>query len=485
MKKIGLYGYGAFGKTASESFRFWWGGEYEVTAVFDRDLAGEADRFWNLRILSPDAVKEEYSQGTFEAVMVCILAQKIRQPIEEMLTDLGIPLFLPGSVEDFADPESFPQEEDAEISVSRDKYSFHIYKNMLGAVGGSARPEMLFLFDENGRLNAENYKKQPEEFKHSLLSYPFRLRDPLPEKVYMDGSWCALTKPYSGNYWHFTFDMADSVYLMEAAGYKGKYIFRDKPFARELLQIMGVSPDRLVSTEELDCRKVYVFERLYQLGLTRPRELEYSMEVLHEMAEFVKARLKRDESSPKKIYVKRVGIRKLLNGDDIAEKNGFTVIIPEQYSVREQIELFYNADIVICPHGANVTNCLYMRKDAVLAEIFSDRWHTVINADICRTNGVHYLQIVGKACKSGPMDMYEDYTVGEDEFQRLIEDAEEIAGGNMKKIALYGYGNFGRRMAESFRYWWGDKYIVTAILMRIRPEIRIGSGISRFRTPEK
>ena len=40
MKRIALYGYGTYGKRASESFRFFWRGDPAVTAIFDRPPTG-------------------------------------------------------------------------------------------------------------------------------------------------------------------------------------------------------------------------------------------------------------------------------------------------------------------------------------------------------------------------------------------------------------------------------------------------------------
>ena len=433
MKKIALYGYGVFGKRTSESFRFYWGGEYEVTAIFDMNQAGGEDSFWHLRIQTPEKIKEEYRKGVFEAVMVCIARREIRKSVCQMITDLGVPLFSPGSPNDFAAPEHFRMDNETGISVCRDGYSFHVFKNMLCAAGDGDKTQYIYLFDEQGKLYIENYIKYIHDYQSYLTDYPFRLKDPLPEKVFMEGAWCVIVKSYPGNYWHFTFETADCVYLLEKAGFKGKYICNEDVSSRDLLLIMGISPDRLLSAGELENHKVYVFERLFSINHVGLRPMKCSCDVLPELAEFIRGKLKRNEDSPKKLYVKRVGARKLLNGDEIAEKNGFTTIIPENYNLRDEIELFYNADIVICPHGANSTNHLYMRKGTVFMEIFSDRWYMDINSDICEANGVHYLELIGKACISGPKDRFADFTVDETVFQRMIDKAEHIIAAEKTK----------------------------------------------------
>ena len=427
MKKIGLYGYGKFGKNVAESFRLFWGNEYGVTAIFDKALYGATDPFWNLNILEPGQIKHEYEQGQFESVMVCIYDRNTQMSLCKMIEDMGIPVFFPGNEADFADPKCFLQDKEPEIIVSEEKYSFHVYRNIFAAVA-DFQSNMLFLFDDQGNINIDNYKKYYDYFKPYLLSYPFRLREPLPEREYVKGSYCNLVKTYPYNYGHFSLEIADGIYLMETAGYKGKYIYYDTSFSRELLKLMDISSNRLIRVQDLEIHKVYVFEKMYDINHNGLGPLEYSDKVLPKMADLIKKKLIRKHGYPKKIYVKRVGVRKLLNGDSIALKNGFSIIIPEEHSVLDQMTLFYNADIVLCPHGANSTNFLYMHKGAVFVELFSDQWFFNINSKICEANGVHYLHLVGKASYNNDLpDREKDYTVDEDALFYLIKKAEAIA----------------------------------------------------------
>lgn len=428
MKKIALYGYGNYGKKASESFRYFWDDEYAVTAVFDRALSGQTDPHWNIRVLPPERLYEEYKQGTFESVMVCIYDLETQTGIREWLADLGVPCFFPGQEADFAAPELFAQVEEPKFSIQEEHYSFHVYKDLLGAIA-NYNWRMMFLFNEEGKVCVENHQKYMPYFKPYLLSYPFRLKDPLPEKIYLKGEYCLMAKMYSTNYWHFTVEIADGVYLMETAGYAGKYIYNETDFSKTLMELLGVSPDRLISIRDLDHHKVYVFETLYDINHEGRRSMECSEKVLPRMADLIKKKLKRDDSSPRKLFIKRAGRRRLLNGEDIAIQNGFKVIVPEEYSVMEQMNLFHNADIVISPHGANSTNYLYMRKGTVFAEIFSDIFYEHFadsNMKICEACGIHPLQLIGKACDSNADGPRADYRVDEDAFLQLIQEAERI-----------------------------------------------------------
>lgn len=429
MKRIGLYGYGFCGKTMSESFYRYWGGEYEVTAIFDREPGDGSDPFWNIPILPPDHMKEAYESGVFDAVMVCIRDWVVRGEVNLLLEEQGIPLFFPGREEDIVGPEFFLQEEDPDVEVCREGYSFHVYRNIYGAKSGLSN-YVLLLFNDEGKVNADNYKKYFEYFEPFMRAHPFRLRDTVMEKVFLEGDWCSLLRSHSSNFGHFTMDIADGAYLLETAGFTGKYLYNEKGagFIVPLLQMLGVSSDRLVSSAEIAPDKVYVFERLFNINHDGKRPMEYSPDVLPEMGAFVRRQLTRDNRYPKKVYVKRIGVRKLLNGDGLARQNGYYIMTPEEHSLQEQMQYFFNADIVVCPHGANSSNFLYMRPGTVFAEIFSDRWHMDVNSEVCEACGVHYLQMTGHAVDADSFAMHTDYTVDEDAYQKLIDEAERLFG---------------------------------------------------------
>ena len=153
--------------------------------------------------------------------------------------------------------------------------------------------------------------------------------------------------------------------------------------------MMGISPDRIVTAESFSVHKIYVFEELLGARIDL-KDAELNSHVMAELSSLIRSRLTPDAAYPRRIYIKRAGARKLINGEELAQKLGFVTVIPEEHSVKEQLEHFYNADIVLCPHGANSTNCLYMRPGSVFIEVFSDRWINDYNSGACRENHIHH-----------------------------------------------------------------------------------------------
>lgn len=69
---------------------------------------------------------------------------------------------------------------------------------------------------------------------------------------------------------------------------------------------------------------------------------------------------------------RRAGKRRILNMDELAdalEPLGFTTYELEALSIPEQIELFYDADVVVGAHGAGLTNVLFCDR-ARIVELF-------------------------------------------------------------------------------------------------------------------
>ncbi len=74
----------------------------------------------------------------------------------------------------------------------------------------------------------------------------------------------------------------------------------------------------------------------------------------------------------KKLYIKRKANRYVKNDDDIElmlSQLGYEIICAEDFSQREQIEIFSAARAVIAIHGAGLTNMLFMPPGATVIEL--------------------------------------------------------------------------------------------------------------------
>jgi hypothetical protein len=393
MMKVAIWGYGKYGRRMFESLTRFCSEEYEVVRVYDvnyRSLVSTEGKL-RLQIHNPEELAEDYRNGLFEKVLLCFLWYEILIKPREFLKEHSIPELHLGNERDFYPASCFDQGKKP-FDIQQEGYSFFVLKNLHGAMANYESNELLYLFNNEGKVLQEHWSHwHPFKTPH-IYDYPFTFKNSKAEKIFIRGQYCILAKQSASNYWHFTYQCLDVVWLLEKAGYQGKYVVPNQSFCTELLQMLDIAPERIVPLKKFEHNKIYVFEELFCVAFFVGEE-EYGASVLLQAAGYIKKKLPVNPSLPKKIYVKRVGRRKLLGADALLEEYGFTNIVPEDYSLQEQMALFYNADVVFCVHGANSTNCLYMRKGSVFIEAFSSYWMNRCNLYTVAASGVHYLPV--------------------------------------------------------------------------------------------
>ena len=393
MMKIALWGYGKYGRRMFESLTRFCSGEYEVACVYDSahqkltSTEGEVC----LPIRNPESLTEDFKNGLFEKVLVCILKYEVLREIRAFLKDSSISELHIGIENDFYPASVFEQGEKP-FDIQQEGYSFCVLKNLCGAMANYESNELLYLFDQGGKVLQEHWSHWYGKQTSHVYDYPFLFRNSAAEKFFLKGQYCILTKQYSKNYWHFTYQCLDIVWLLEKAGYKGKYVIPNSSFCKELLLMLGIVSERIIPLSKFEHNRIYVFEEVFCVAFSVGKE-RYGTSVLLRLAEDIKKKLPINPLLPKRIYVKRIGKRKLLGADELLEEYGFTTIIPEEYSVQEQMMFFLNADVIFCVHGANSTNCLYMRKGTVFIEAFSSYWMNQCNLYTVTAAGINYLPV--------------------------------------------------------------------------------------------
>lgn len=411
--KIAIWGFGVYGKRMYHSITQFSTEPVEITCIYDRrySLSNQANTDLTMNIRNPEQIPDDYKNGLFDQIMLCINNRKEQRALSDYLSSINIPEYHIGKIEDFY-PLPIFEEMERPFEITQDHYEFHVLKNMFGALPNYSDNERIYIFDKDGRVMKGFWDAYEMEYeKEFVLDFPFHLNSDKPERIDLKGQYCVLAKIRSNNYWHFTYENMDCVWLLEEAGYTGKYIINNADYCREVMIIAGIQPERIIQIKELQRNVIYSFEQLFYVKLV-DNSMYHSSFVLKRFADHIKKSLPIDPSLPKRIYVKRIGMRRLLNADKVMSDYNMTEIIPENYSVKEQMALFYNADIVFSVHGANSTNCLYMRENTIFIEAFSTRWENSCNLYTLDKNCVHYFPITSMDLfRENPDGILRDYTI--------------------------------------------------------------------------
>lgn len=206
--------------------------------------------------------------------------------------------------------------------------------------------------------------------------HPLFLRPMLPPVQEYDGTLGVLaTRGAQASYYHFLFDALPRMEVLRRSMPEAQpdawYLPRVTRYHREILDLMGLAdlpvlesgPDRAVRAREL-----------LVPGLPNHHELAPRW-----LVEWLRAQLPpaATEGKPRRLYVTRGNVpntRRLVGEDEIwpeLERRGFTRIDPGTLSVRDQIDHFAAADVVVGVHGAALTNLLFSPPGAKVLHLMA------------------------------------------------------------------------------------------------------------------
>ena len=425
MKRIALWGYGAYGKRIYELLKRC-ASDVRISVIYDQSLSGsEVD---DSVIADPAGIVQDYGKGLFNAVMITILAQEAYEEVQQKLNCDGIPLYTPLHEEDFFPAVSFTQTE-GKISFEQEGYRLYAFSQLCG-MHLSVNTGYLYLFDKQGRQLLEHWDSYMiRENRTHRMDLPLTPRSAQPEAISLSGEYCILAKVFSGNYSHFSFESMDCVQLLEENGFQGIYVLNSNPIIRELMTIYGIPAERIMTLADFEPGRVYSFEKTYLPKLMN-NDRTFSAPVLKRMAAHIMTKLTRDSAYPSRLYVKRIGVRKLLNEEEFIRKYNLTVMVPEEHTLLEQMNCYYNADLILSPHGANNATSLYMREGTVLVETFGTNWIKFSYLPVLYEKGVYYLPVIAGVVKPDPdrpwTSRNADYRVPEIYVAQAMRTAEKL-----------------------------------------------------------
>lgn len=231
--------------------------------------------------------------------------------------------------------------------------------------------------------------------------HPIFLRPALPRIERVDGTLVSLTSPGSDrNYFHFLFDVLPRWGILEEAlpGFVPDhlYVACKTSYQEQLLALAGLDGYDLVSSEK---HRAVSADHLLVPSMPNPEEIAPTW-----MVEWVRDRLPavRTDDKPSRIYITRGSVpntRRVVGETDLwprLEQRGFVRIDPGTMPVRDQIDHFAAADVIVGPHGAALSNLVFVKPGARVLELFAPTYVKRTFWTICTgIPDVHYQYLVG------------------------------------------------------------------------------------------
>ena len=202
----------------------------------------------------------------------------------------------------------------------------------------------------------------------------------------IDGNVFNLTQGASGynNYSHWLLDIVPKIIILSKAYDLKKvdyfYFSKLNHFQKETLKILKLSSIKIIDSKFnkhclvenlMFCTHPHYFKgTLFNAHSNIPKWIIYNLRKI-----FLTAASKKIGNC-KKIYIDRSDSQynhcKIINDTEIKKylkKKGFKIIRLSEYSLKQQISIFKNCNLVVGPHGAGLVNLIFCKKKTKVLEI--------------------------------------------------------------------------------------------------------------------
>ena len=181
------------------------------------------------------------------------------------------------------------------------------------------------------------------------------------------------------NYWHLLADELCDLTLLTESGINlnefDQIVFEKSYFnaGKELQAIFGLNQASQVSLNKflhIECEELFFFTGTFCLSKHALSLVKYKID------SFLELSWAKSGKSSKRIIVSRGSstTRRWLNENDcinLLDTLNFKLIDPSKLSLSQQVEAFSNAEIILGPHGAGLTNIMFCSPGTKVIEIRS------------------------------------------------------------------------------------------------------------------
>ena len=247
----------------------------------------------------------------------------------------------------------------------------------------------------------------------------------------------AVLSGLSGNvYFHWLVDILPRIKILPENGIDLDSIdwflinSTQQPFQQETLEKIGIPRHKIIETDQvsyLQASSLIVPSYPASVGWVVPHTIN-----------FLRSLFLTDISPPIKTYPPRIYIsrnqaryRRLLNEPEILDylsQWGFVSVELETLTVQEQANLFSQAEVIIAPHGAGLTNLVFCQPHTVVIELVSPHYLRPYYWQISQQLGLQHYSIQGESLECAflrqlmyPTPLFEDIQINLKSLQRLLQ----------------------------------------------------------------
>jgi hypothetical protein len=245
---------------------------------------------------------------------------------------------------------------------------------------------------------------------------------------------------YSHNYYHFLYEALSKFQFFNHVDSNIPLLVDEivdrTPQFRELLVVFNQDKRKIIFIKR---RQKVSVKKLHHVGLINviPPNFKDNLkikcsDVLFESSNLSFIRNKVIYNLPKcnhakKIFISRKGAssRRKYNEEEICvflKERGFDIIVPQEYSIFEQIAIFNNADIIIGGSGAAFTNLIFCNQNAKIFILMKNTFNLSIFSTLAKFVGcdLQFIEEAKNAETFQSKDLHDEFRIDTHQILRAI-----------------------------------------------------------------
>ena len=232
----------------------------------------------------------------------------------------------------------------------------------------------------------------------------------LPDPIYVGDKLLVLTSDCGGSNYHWITTVIPRLHLLEKAGYRlsdfDKIIldYGGLRFQRDIIfKYLGIPEDKLIGSIRNGAHFKAKNIVTASIQIENP---QWSTLAIRD--KFIRPEVFTEKQH--KIYISRNDShkRRILNEDMVTnylDNLGFKTVYLEGLPFEEQISLFANAEAIVAPHGAALTNLAFCKPGTKVIEIVNPEWYQDCFFRIGQNVGVDYYFMIANPQPGETLDI--------------------------------------------------------------------------------
>jgi hypothetical protein len=209
----------------------------------------------------------------------------------------------------------------------------------------------------------------------SPIDSHYLCRKPIHRSKLLKGSTLAVASWQTRSYYHWLLDELPRYLLPGIPAFDQIVCSRNTGINQEALRVLGLGNKKILP---LDQAKHYKCDLLIVPSYVSPTG-EPSPYLVELLTKAVQPLISKARDYPEKIFISRKAARgrKIVNEDAVFQffkSQGYTRISLEDFSWRDQINIFYHAQEIFAPHGAGLANLVFCSKKPLVIELFNTKY---------------------------------------------------------------------------------------------------------------